>query len=441
MPNEAPVTMTNSMAGFEIGLDGLEFEAVFDAPALGGAVARPRCIEGTTDDGQSGWKWHIPTSVTELILKLCDDGSAFFTAMACKHFFKSLKAIREKKKASPKEPLFLTPPGAITSSKERFLFVLNSLSPPSWISRWDEETAAYIAASGNIEVMQKAREEYLPWDQTTFHAVAQHGHLPLARWLRKHKCPWGAKTFALAAQHGQIEVLAYLKRHGCPRNNRAFEEDSAIACAVGANQIEVIRWYHDKGFNQWHKRLCIVAARRGALECLQWLVDTALVPVVERAVNEAACNHHMNVIQWIHKRVAWHVREVLFTWRTCHCAAYGGDEEMLRWLRARGCPWNDRATYAASLNGHLGILEWLLAEECPWDPIDCLYAAAHGGWCGIVAWIYPHVDQHEVDFDDIIEVALNGKESDCTPPTSPPRSRDHHAVVAFFTQNRPTESP
>ena len=50
--------------------------------------------------------------------------------------------------------------------------------------------------------------------------------------------------------------------------------------------------------------------------------------------------------------------------RLCEEAAGRGDLEMLKWLRARGCPWGAGTAGAAGC-GHLEVLKWLRAEGCP----------------------------------------------------------------------------
>ena len=58
-----------------------------------------------------------------------------------------------------------------------------------------------------------------------------------------------------------------------------------------------------------------------------------------------------NLLQWGHLNK---------TWTICHCAAWGGHLETLKWARENGCPWNIEAVRANATNGsHLEMLEWL----------------------------------------------------------------------------------
>jgi hypothetical protein len=50
-------------------------------------------------------------------------------------------------------------------------------------------------------------------------------------------------------------------------------------------------------------------------------------------------------------------------------AAIGGHLEVLKWLRANGCPWGGEdvptALQAAEQRGHEHIVEWARANGCP----------------------------------------------------------------------------
>ncbi len=48
-----------------------------------------------------------------------------------------------------------------------------------------------------------------------------------------------------------------------------------------------------------------------------------------------------------------------------HAATMGGDLQLLRLLRARGCPWSDSAWAGAALTGCEELLDWLREEGCP----------------------------------------------------------------------------
>jgi hypothetical protein len=58
-------------------------------------------------------------------------------------------------------------------------------------------------------------------------------------------------------------------------------------------------------------------------------------------------------------------------------AAKNGHLELLRWMRANGCPLGERTCSDAAQAGHLEVLQWLRANGCPWDEHTCMCAAAY----------------------------------------------------------------
>ena len=65
---------------------------------------------------------------------------------------------------------------------------------------------------------------------------------------------------------------------------------------------------------------------------------------------------------------------------------------MLKWLRAKGCPWDVSACAQAALGGHLEVLKWR-AEKCPWSkrmPVEHTETsamAASSGHMDVLEWL------------------------------------------------------
>jgi hypothetical protein len=80
-------------------------------------------------------------------------------------------------------------------------------------------------------------------------------------------------------------------------------------------------------------------------------------------------------------------------------AAWLGQLELLRWMRALGCcAWEsckgdgkDPCASAAE-GGHLAVLQWLRDNGCPWDVCTCSHAAMSGNlavlqWARANGWL------------------------------------------------------
>ena len=119
-------------------------------------------------------------------------------------------------------------------------------------------------------------------------------------------------------------------------------------------------------------KICDVAARKGRLVVLEWLVGPGQCPWDrETVVCNAALGGHVCVLRWAKGQGC------AFDERTLMFAAQGGSLEAIKWLRSQDCPWDEKAGAAASRAGHNQVLRWLQAHGCPqYDEL----AASCGRW-------------------------------------------------------------
>ena len=61
-------------------------------------------------------------------------------------------------------------------------------------------------------------------------------------------------------------------------------------------------------------------------------------------------------------------------------AAYGGHLEILQWLRAEGCPLDERTCKLAAGQGHREVLRWARENGAPWTAATRDWAAAELGY-------------------------------------------------------------
>ena len=124
----------------------------------------------------------------------------------------------------------------------------------------------------------------------------------------------------------------------------------------------------------WDKDTCSWAAFRGHLEVIKWLRAKGC-PWGEVTSRSAALGGHLEVLQWMQAQdppCPWD-EDVFFH------AARNGNLEVLRYVRSQGCAWNDGVPCAAAECGHLKVLKWLIKEGCPYDKDWCRWAAVKGG--------------------------------------------------------------
>ena len=67
-------------------------------------------------------------------------------------------------------------------------------------------------------------------------------------------------------------------------------------------------------------------------------------------------------------------------WMVMSNAAYGGNLELVQWLRAEGCAWDWRTCHYAVQQSHMEMLRWARENGCPWIAYTWDKAAAKLGY-------------------------------------------------------------
>lgn len=63
------------------------------------------------------------------------------------------------------------------------------------------------------------------------------------------------------------------------------------------------------------------------------------------------------------------------------------DSDLIKWLRARGCPWDEDTCASAAEGSDLDLLRWAVGAGCPMDLEACLDLACGEGHSEVEAWI------------------------------------------------------
>ena len=162
-----------------------------------------------------------------------------------------------------------------------------------------------------------------------------------------------------------------------PRSLLSYLRDSV---AVRYGSVEILQLVTAKGCTCDNKDTCASAAENGHLDVLRWL-RTKGCPWDECTCIAAAAYGHLDVLQWARENgCLWHDE-------TCSYAAQGGYLEVLQWARENGCPWDEESICEhAALGGKLDVLQWLRTTNgCPWDEWTCSNAAL-GGYLEVLQW-------------------------------------------------------
>jgi len=69
---------------------------------------------------------------------------------------------------------------------------------------------------------------------------------------------------------------------------------------------------------------------------------------------------------------------------------------VLQWLRANGCPLDEKTCCMAAKGGHLKVLQWARANGCPWNAHTCAFAAQNGH-LEMLHWLRKRLPVERVD--------------------------------------------
>ena len=224
------------------------------------------------------------------------------------------------------------------------------------------------------------------WGAPLAAKMARHGCTNALLWAVMNGMAWDQETTRQAAHHGHLETLARVLAAGC-----AMDGTEVARKAASHGHLEILEWIIPKHSVMWSTIHTTAAARSGHLEVLKWLRARG-IPWDSNAVTQAAGYDHVAVVEWAvhnggrlrpnamcaaaergHLEMVTLLRERLgcaMTEKTCGWAAYGGQLEVLQYLRSGQfpCPWDAQTCDRAARNGHLRVLAWAIAQGCPTGP-------------------------------------------------------------------------
>ena len=148
-------------------------------------------------------------------------------------------------------------------NREQKSFFLDSRSP------FDEQTCAFAAAGGRLDVLKWLREgcwgRHPNWDKRTCQWAASAGHLKVLKYAHEQGCPWDAGTCEYAAQEGHLEVLKYAHENGCPWN------EWICHAAAGGGRWDTLKYAHEHGCPWNAERIRRLVAAKGDREMIEYV--------------------------------------------------------------------------------------------------------------------------------------------------------------------------
>jgi hypothetical protein len=190
---------------------------------------------------------------------------------------------------------------------------------------------------------------------------------------------------------GDLAVLATVNRK---MRDVVFESPVGDVRDVAAVRRELARvpnfvvsigrlaWAKDQRGCPWNEKTFLCIVRGGNVEVAKWAKERGCPspkPWGVDVCSGAARGGHLRMLQWLRAKGC--------PWNemTCVWAAKGGHLEVLRWARANGAPRNSGTCTTAAEGGHLEVVQWARANGCPWDAMTCALAA-RGGHLEVLQW-------------------------------------------------------
>ena len=223
------------------------------------------------------------------------------------------------------------------------------------------------------------------------------GRLPVVKWMcafvhTYHPPPDHANALLNAIDGQHLCVIEYLWNHR-QRSQPVFSRNVYDRLADTCN-VDLFRFFAEHQVEICTDEIsCHRVACTGHLGALQWLESRKAAPFWYQTsmVTSVASSGNLKSLQWIYDKAG--------TWNTGTFAAAvrSKNEDMVRWMHAQGCPYDESACQAAITEddvASLKMLQWLRIEctpPCPWSFDTCLRRAMI--YCQstkVIEWLYEH---------------------------------------------------
>jgi len=166
-----------------------------------------------------------------------------------------------------------------------------------WPSDWEDERyfCSEVAQTNKLELLKWAREEKkCEWNVGTINMATKQGNLEMVKYCVANECPIDEETCAFAAENGRLEVLKYLREEA----KAPWDEYTADGAAQNGH-LHILEYLVERKFDEYDHWACQWAAENGHLDCLKYLHETAKAPWDEDAVQEAHENNQTECLQYL----------------------------------------------------------------------------------------------------------------------------------------------
>lgn len=167
------------------------------------------------------------------------------------------------------------------------------------------------------------------------------------------------------AKHGSPAMFEYLlmQRHSLGAELRSDANLTRFAALAG--NLVCLRYLRDEIGCPCDRDACLFTAMVNCrVDVIRYLVLECACAVTEYMFFQAVSDRKLPALKALHEcsgSDSW-------TPSMCALAAMNGAIECLKYLRAHGCPWDERTTAGAANSGHLECFLYAREQGCPCHP-------------------------------------------------------------------------
>ncbi|OWZ07246.1 hypothetical protein PHMEG_00020384 [Phytophthora megakarya] len=245
------------------------------------------------------------------------------------------------------------------------------------------EAAVVAAAEGRLDVLQWLFQNHhtrVHWGGAEWCESVSGGHTDVMEWLRRHVTVHSEVAPQLmldAARAGDLLLVQALhKNYELPLSNALIE-------AQKRGRWGVVKWILKSGGVEDPKVDMDIIAADSDIDFLQWVYTQGFGRPTSRALEFAAFNGRLNILEWLHVGPA----KLELSCSVLKEAARGGKLDVVKWLLDRHCPSTSAAMEAAAENGYLQIMQLLYANSEAVCTSRALDRAASNGHLEVVKWL------------------------------------------------------
>ncbi|XP_066023852.1 putative ankyrin repeat protein RF_0381 isoform X2 [Pocillopora verrucosa] len=226
----------------------------------------------------------------------------------------------------------------------------------------------------------------------------------------------GWNTLHCAAMGGDTDIISLIHTHLPNIESKTGEGDTPLMVAALAGKLHAVKWFLEKGAtvaceDKTGRNALHHAAQGGDTDIIS-LIHTHL-PNIESKTGEgdtplmvAALAGKFHAVKWFLEKGAIVACESNEGWNTLHCAASGGDTDIISLIHTHlpniesKTGEGDTPLMVAALCGKLHAVKWYLEKgatvACEWNRgWNTLHCAAQGGDTDIISLIHTHLPNIE----------------------------------------------